>query len=186
MKKILAFAVVAIMTLSASAQNWYVGGSLGVGKVTVGTDDDKTSTTAISVIPEVGYNFNENWAAGTSIGVTHTSNDGVKYTAFEIAPYVRYTYFRASIVSLFVDGGVGFSTGKAKYGDVSSESTTTFEVGFKPGVALTINENFGFVAHVGFLGYKGANDAAKSVGRPESWGLNLDGNDLSIGFYYNF
>ena len=186
MKKFLAFAAVAIMALSASAQNWYVGGSLGVGKVTVGTDDDKESTTAIAILPEVGYNFNEKWAVGTSIGVTHTSNDGLKYTAFEIAPYARFTYFRASIVSLFVDGGVGFSTGKAKYGDVSSKSANTFEIGFKPGVALTVNENFGFVAHFGLLGYQRANNAAKDAGQPESWGLDLSGNNLSFGFYYNF
>lgn len=190
MKKILAFVAVAIMTLSASAQNWYVGGSLGVGKVTTGDGDDKVSTTAVSVLPEVGYNLNENWAVGTTIGVTHTSTEGHKYTAFGIAPYARYTYFRADIVSLFVDGGFGFSTGKNKYKDddveISSKSTNTFEIGFKPGVALTVNEKFGFVAHVGFLGYRGANKAAKAAGEPEAWGLSLKGDDLSIGFYYNF
>ncbi len=39
------------------------------------------------------------------------------------------------------------------------------------------------MAHVGFLGYRGGNDAS---GYPDQGGIMLKGNDLSFGFYYNF
>ena len=102
------------------------------------------------------------------------------------APYALYTFFRVGFVSLFCDGGVDLGFGKAKVGDESSDTAVSYGIGIKPGVCLTVNEKFGFVAHVGFLGYNGANNAAKDAGYPTKAGFNLDGNDLSFGFYYNF
>lgn len=199
MKKFFTLAVVAVMALGASAQNWYVGGSLGFNKTTTTsyTEDDeieiatKSKTTTISIAPEIGYNFNETWAAGATIGFSHISNKPYKTTTFEIAPYARYTYFRAGVISLFVDGGVSFATGKTKVdlgdeAEASSKSISTYGIGLKPGVAFNVSEKFGFIAHMGFLGYEGANKAAKNAGIPEKVGLSLTGDDLSFGFYYNF
>ena len=51
---------------------------------------------------------------------------------------------------------------------------------------LNVSKNVSLIAHIGFLGYQGANDEAKSAGQPEYFGIGLNGNDISIGFYYNF
>ncbi|MDE6378318.1 MAG: porin family protein [Duncaniella sp.] len=182
MKKFLALAAAAVIALGASAQNWYLGGSVVVGQEKV----DGEKTTQINFMPEVGYNLSETLAIGTTVGVDYVKFDEVKSTLVNFNPYVRYTFLRAGIASFFCDGGVDLGFGKTKVADYSSDTAVTYGIGFKPGVALTVSEKFGFVAHVGFLGYKGANDAAKEAGKPEVYGLSLNGNNLSIGFYYNF
>lgn len=42
------------------------------------------------------------------------------------------------------------------------------------------------MAHIGELGYWGANDAGKAAGLTSHWGLNFSTLNLNIGFYYNF
>ncbi len=50
-------------------------------------------------------------------------------------------------------------------------------------MSLTV---FSLVAHVGFLGYQSGNRPAKRNGTPENWGLDLNSNNLMLGFYYHF
>lgn len=171
MKKIFLLAVVAIMAISASAQNWYLGGSIGFNHVKV--DDEKTSN--FTIAPEVGYNLNSNWAIGAALDYTWEKDS---YNVFTIQPYARYSFFRTenNLLSLFVDGGFGLGFISPDEGD----STTVWSIGLKPGLALNVTEKFSFVAHVGFFGYEDYKEAGKHTG------LGLDFNKLSFGFYYNF
>ncbi len=171
MKKILFLAVMAVMAISASAQNLYLGGSLGYNHTK--TDDVKTDNFIIA--PEVGYNFNETFAVGGLLSYTWEKDN---YSMFTIEPYARYTYFRSenNLISLFVDGGFGLGFISPDEGD----STTVWNIGFKPGLSLNVTEKFSFVAHVGFFGYEDFKEAGKHTG------LGIDCNKLSFGFYYNF
>ena len=64
MKKFLMTLVAAFaVAMSANAQV-YVGGGFGIN----GVDNGNTTVTTYKFIPEVGYNFNENWAAGVAFG----------------------------------------------------------------------------------------------------------------------
>ena len=63
MKKIFAIALVAMMTMTANAQV-YVGG--GIGFASESYDGD--SETVWSIMPEIGYNLNEDWAVGVVVG----------------------------------------------------------------------------------------------------------------------
>ena len=63
MKKIFAVALVAMMTMTVNAQV-YVGG--GVGFQT--TSQDGNSETFFKLVPEIGYNLDENWAVGIAVG----------------------------------------------------------------------------------------------------------------------
>lgn len=175
MKKILLLAVVAVMAVSASAKNWYLGGSLGYSHEEQEIEGEKLKGDVFSIAPELGYNLNENWAVGASLNYTWVKD---AYNMFAINPYARYTYFRTenNLVNLFVDGGFGIGYQKPDEGD----STTVWNIGFKPGIALNVTEKFSFVAHVGFLGYADNKAAGKT------YGVSLDGSDLSFGFYYNF
>lgn len=107
---------------------------------------------------------------------------------FEFNPYARFTYFRTSnnLVQLFIDGGVGVGLGSVDYGDDDSDTAVTWNVGFRPGVAFNFTDKFSVVAHVGFLGYQGANNAAFDAGYPRKGGISFDTRDLTLGFYYNF
>ena len=65
MKKILLLAVVMFASLNASAQ-FYAGGSIGFGSVKpVGGGD---SEFVFKILPEVGYQINDQWAAGAVLG----------------------------------------------------------------------------------------------------------------------
>lgn len=169
MKKVFITLVATIMAVSASAQV-YVGGGIGLGSTKVGDGDSQTT---YKFVPEVGYNFDKNWAAGIAFG--WEGNDDT--TTFMINPYARYTFVHSKFVNVFFDTTVGYAHNNAGKG------TDSYEFGFKPGVAVNLNSNFSFVAHVGFLGYRQTEyDKLKT----KSWGVNLEGNDVVFGLYYNF
>ena len=119
MKKIFALALVAMMGLTANAQG-YVGGSLGFASESY----DGNSETVWSIMPEIGYNLNEDWAVGLVVGYGEgkdkTKVDGRTYTdkvkTFAISPYVRYTPVKLDKVNIFIDGGFGYQN--IKWGDV--------------------------------------------------------------------
>lgn len=187
MKKILALAVVALAsTLAANAGDGFIGGRLGF----MHTETSEVSTNQFSIMPEIGYNFNNKWAIGTTIGYdyTHWCGSDVDLHMFEFNPYARFSYFRTSnnLVQLFVDGGVGIGLGSVNYDGDEIDTAVTWNIGFRPGIALNVTKNFSVVAHVGFIGYEGANNAAFSIGCERRGGISFDTNDLTLGFYYNF
>lgn len=169
----------AVIAVSASAQ-LYVGGSVKAWR------DGTEHVTTAAILPEIGYNLSDQWAVGTVIGWDHSHASDFNSNLFKVEPYARFTYLKSGIVGLFIDGGVDLGFGKTKENGESSDTAVTWGLGLKPGISLALTENFSFVAHFGFLGYKGANDAAKVAGHPDEWGLNFSGNDLKIGFYYTF
>lgn len=179
MKKYLLTAVLGLAGLAASAQA-YVGGTVGAWR------DNSEKMTQIAIMPEVGYNLNNKFAVGTTIGWEYRHKTDINTNLFQFNPYARYTFFKSGIVGIFCDGTVGFGVGKTSYKDYDSDTACTWQIGFKPGVSLALSDRFSVVAHLGLIGYKGANDAAKASGYHEEWGLHLTGNDLSFGFYYNF
>lgn len=187
MKKFITTLLLAVAALgTAHAEGWWVGGNVGFMH-----ESSKAGTTnEFSLRPEVGYNFNEKWAVGGNIGYTYRNYAGqdINYNSFEIAPFARFTYYRTSnnLVQLFIDGGVNLGIGSTSYGDKDSDTACTYGIGIKPGVAFNITDHFTIAAHLGFLGYEGANDAAKDRGAKERGGINFDSRNLSLGFYYCF
>ena len=181
MKKVMMTLVAALMTVAASAQV-YVGGSLGIGSVKLGANDAKTS---FKIVPEIGYNINDEWAVGLAIGYQQGEcklgkADYLQETEmklFGVNPYVRNTFLRTKYVNVFVDGGLTYQTVK----DFGSD----FQIGLKPGVAVNFNDKLSFVAHIGFIGYetfspKGDGKSSNTVG------VDLDGNNITFGLYWNF
>lgn len=184
MKKFLTVIAASLLSLGAFAaetDNFYVGGSIGV------LHNSTTDVTTAKILPEIGYNLNKAWAVGTVIGYSYVGNSHVGNHSFEFDPYARFTYYKNGIVSLFVDGGIDLSLGstKVKHGG-DSDTSATVGIGFKPGIALNLNERFSIVAHTGLIGYTYANDAAKSAGKFSGGGLDLYNAPLTFGLYYNF
>ncbi|WP_294619467.1 outer membrane beta-barrel protein [uncultured Bacteroides sp.] len=170
MKKFVILLFVAMAALSVKAQV-YVGGTVSLWH------NDDADATAFTLNPEVGYNLNEKLAVGGILTFAHSKLDEGKYNAFGIAPYLRYSYYENKIVRLFVDGGLGFSTQKVK----GFDAVNGFEIGFKPGIAIKLNDKFSLVAKCGFLGYR---DDYMNVG--SGYGFNFKSEDLSFGFHYEF
>ena len=180
MKKIFAVALVAMMSMAANAQT-YVGGGIGFET----SSQDGNSETFFKIMPEIGYNLNENWAIGVAVGYgenkTKVNNVTAKVKVFEIAPYARYTFVKFDKVNLFIDGAVDYT-----HTDYAGAKNNTFGVGLKPGVAVNLNDKLSFVAHVGFLGYQNSKDDYDGAKAVNTFGVSVDGSNLNFGVYYNF
>ena len=181
MKKLLLMVVICMTTLTAGAQEIFVGGGISMWR---DTDIDEMS---FSISPEIGYEYNEKWAFGGEFIFSHDHrilgiDDNVYITesmnSFAIAPYARFTYYRNKSLRLFLDMGFGISNWKAKH----SSSETGFEIGVKPGLAFSLNDHFSLVAKVGFAGYRDEYLGSKNNG----FGVDLEGNNLSFGIEYAF
>ena len=121
MKKIFMTLAAAFVAVSMNAQV-YVGGSLGFASVSPEVGDGETTFT---LLPEIGYQFSEDWAVGVQVGYASDKVMGVGYvgdlsqwvavgpseSAFIFAPYARYTALKYKCVNLFFDGGIGFVSG---------------------------------------------------------------------------
>ncbi|MBQ9231280.1 MAG: porin family protein [Prevotella sp.] len=184
MKKIMMTLVAVAMATTMNAQA-YIGGGIGFQT----TSQGDVTNTVIKLIPEVGYNLDANWAVGIALGYGHTKNSvevngvetSVKADVFAISPYARYTFAKFDKVNLFVDGGLSYTHTKA-----GNDKNNTFAIGFKPGVAVNLNDKLSFVAHVGFLGYQNSKDDYDGAEAANTFGLDLDGSSLTFGLYYNF
>lgn len=180
MKKLFSLIAVAFVAMSVNAQV-YVGGSLGIDAWSSQKNAGDRSETTFIILPEVGYNLNDEWAVGTVIGyVSDKWNhiNGISESAFTFNPYARYTYLKAGKVSLFVDGGVEFTTAsKADWNDLA--------IGLKPGLAVSLSDNISFVSHLGFIGYDVLNPDGDD-NNTSKFGLDLNGNNLTFGLYFNF
>lgn len=170
-------AVAVAATMNAQV---YVGGGVGVAT----SSYDGNSTTVWSIIPEVGYNLDENWAVGITVGYGESkvkvSGVSEKVKNFKVAPYARYTFVKFDHVNLFVDGTVGYL-----HENYAGTKTNTFGVGLKPGVAVNLNDKLSFVSHIGFLGWDQLNPDGDD-NNISKFGLNLDATNITFGLYYNF
>jgi len=180
MKKLFSLIAVAFVAMSVNAQV-YVGGSLGINAWSSQKNAGDRSETTFTILPEVGYNLNDEWAVGTVIGYVSdkwAGVNGISESAFTFNPYARYTYLKAGKVSLFVDGGVDFTTAsKADWNELA--------IGLKPGLAVSLSDNISFVSHLGFIGYDVYNPDGDD-NNTSKFGLDLNGNNLTFGLYFNF
>ena len=174
MKKFLFTLAAAFVTLTASAQV-YVGGEVGFWRNWA----DGANETTFKVLPEVGYNLSEDWAIGTQIGYQYN-----QVNAFVVTPYARWTFAKFDAVSLFLDGGFEFGTYKASGDGVKDDSHNAWGIGIKPGVKVDLTDKLSFIAHAGFFGYRDADDL--EIFGKNGFGVDVDGNALQFGLYYNF
>ncbi len=164
MKKIFASLAAVLVSVAMSAQI-YVGGGLNF------SDKYNGGEAGIKLSPEVGYVLNENLAIGGVLDFEVADFGAFDEFNLDIAPYARYTFYKAGNFSIFADGSVDFN-----YNGGASEFTWK-GVFVKPGVSYAINEKFSLAAHMGQIGYddiKGAFEVA-----PNS-------KELKFSLYYNF
>ncbi len=189
MKKIFALALLAVSAVGAvqaeeitiDTNKIYVGGAVGFWR------DITNHSTQVAIKPEIGYKLNPKYYVGASLGWYHNySGQDVSYNMFNIAPYVRYNFYQNNKVRVFVDGTVEVGLGRTGYEGGHSDLAATYGIGFRPGVSLDLNKHFTLTARVGFLGYEGANKAARNGGAHSGFGFGVDANDINFGFSYTF
>ena len=167
-------AIVAFVSIAARAQDFYLAGKASLWR------NDDLDFTSFQSAPEFGVNLDENWAIGGELVYNHAKGNEGKVNSFAIAPYARYTYYNNGNLSLFFEGGFGYSSSKI---DGADKSTDGWQIGIKPGVALSLNDNFSILAKVGFIGY---NDDYMYQKELNGFGVDLNGTNLSFGIVYKF
>ena len=173
MKKIVMTIMAVVAAVSVNAQV-YVGGGVGVANAS----DDNDDVTVFKFVPEVGYTFNDDWAAGVAFGWEGSTKGGAK--TFSVNPYARFTVVKGKVVSAFIDGGVGYEHTYNAGFDIDE-----FSVGLKPGVAVNLSDHVSFVTHIGFIGYNNEKNN-KTNTKLNTWGVDLDGRNIVFGLYFNF
>lgn len=173
MKKIFMTLVAAVIAVSASAQV-YVGGGVGVSAI----DADGFDVTSYKLVPEIGYNLDNDWAVGIAFGWEGATKGAPK--TIEVNPYARYTFVHSKLVNVFVDGGVAY-----KHAYNANNDEDLFSIGFKPGISVNLSDKLSFVTHVGFLGWEQDKDNAADT-KVSAWSAGLEGNNITFGLYYNF
>lgn len=136
--------------------------------------------------------------AGSAVLDVVSSSDGpeIKLNAFRVAPYVRYTFMKAGNFDFFVEGGVSYTNIKAKnlsrivrmLPEDSDPTINAFEIAVRPGISFNLSDNAQIVAKIGALGYQNAKLDMGLGFKPSlnRFGLEVDGDDLSLGFNYQF
>ena len=179
MKKLLLLSIFAMASVAASAQ-LYFGGQVGFAR------NATDNITSLVIAPEVGYDFNDDWAFGGVLDYEYGHSKGLDLNIFEISPYARYKFAKLDKDKLkfFVDCGIGFGVQKA----TDYDTGFVYHIGFRPGVVYSFNEHWSVLAHLGQLGWEGATDKASGTyGRKNQFTWNIfDWNDLRLGFYYAF
>ena len=165
--------VAAVLAIGVNAQV-YLGGGIGFANY----DDGDDNVTSYKFLPEVGYSFNKDWAAGVAFGWSGLNKGNVKQ--FTVNPYARFTFVNGKMVSVFVDGGVGYT-----HTYNAGRDNDQLNIGLKPGVAVNLGDHLSFVTHVGFIGYSHEkNNVTKD--KTNGWGVDIDGNNIVFGLYYSF
>ena len=177
MKKIMLSLAMALVSVCASAQV-YIGGTAGISSNKIGDGDSKT---AYKLIPEIGYQFNNQWEAGIEVGIQKGEVCKLSAvgdaTTFTIAPYVRYTAVETKLIDFFFEGTIG-------YGSVSKGGGDIYEVGIKPGLAVKLSNHVDFITKVGFLGYRGY--SPEHGESSSTFGVDVDATNISFGAIYKF
>lgn len=166
MKKLIFTLAIVLGVATVSAQEvgqMWVGGSVGFSSSKTKLFGESVTTTSFTIMPEFGYVLQDNLGIGINLGYIHTKEGDAKSDAFKVAPFVRYSFLKGNIGGLFVDGGVAYIHSKVSTEvedeyyeriDVVDVKTDTYEVGFRPGVAINVSSKVALTAKFGFLGYQ--------------------------------
>ena len=167
-----------------------------------GTTVEGPKTTMFEIGPGIEFFFSDKMAFGGEINfsteqeVDSDPGNGLDETIAKtnmtaIAPFFSYYFINEDRFALFGKIGVGFGFGKNTYEAKAGSTTVTneeelssFEIAFKPGIAVHLSEKFGMTATIGELGYS----STKSVngGREDktsNYGLRLSPS-LGFGIYF--
>lgn len=164
-----------LTSIGANAQSkWSVGGELMMWR------NETTKNVKIKIAPSVMYEFNSMFDFGVSLSymIDQTDDTTTPHShdiSVSVSPFVRHYLFSDKILRLFCDYTAGYGyNGKAVI-------RNGFEVGVKPGIALSITDKISFITHLAFLGYR-----QDFCGLESGYGFKLNAEDISVGLIINY
>ena len=187
--RILVIAFLMTISFAASAQI-YVGGSIGGSYAKVESTNAKSWT--IDISPEVGYIFNENWAAGAritygksvqEINSQYLDKKTTNISLFSINPYAVYAPLKFKNFAVCAEMGASF-TPKS-----SGRNYSLYSLYVTPLLTYTVNDHIILKTGLDFAKLSVSGDTNGTF----KFGVSAGGDDvlsisdnLSIGFVYRF
>lgn len=180
MKKIILLCLVALATVTASAQ-FYVGGTLGASYDKTKYGDESVKQCLYMLSPEFGYNIDPSIAIGASMTFGYGDNDDDEQKLYEIAPYVRATFAKAKSVKFFAEGTLFLSHSKLSL-FAQDISYNTYGAALRPGFMVNVGSNINIVGKATMLQYSRTDDSDVDMRR---WTVGIP-NSFTIGILVDF
>ena len=180
-----------LMTISfAASAQVYVGGSIGGSYAKAESTNAKSW--AIDISPEVGYIFNENWAAGVyisygksvqEINSEYLDNKTTNVSLFTINPYAVYAPIKFHNFAVCAEMGASYTPklSGAKYSMYSAYITPLLTYSFNDHIILKTGLDFAKLSVSGDT--NGTFKFGVSAGADDVLSVS---DNFSIGFVYRF
>ena len=187
--RLLVIAFLMTLSFAASAQI-YVGGSIGgsYGKA----ESTNAKSWAIDISPEVGYAFNENWAAGARISYgksvqeinsQYLDKKTTDVSLFTINPYAVYAPIKFHNFAVCAEIGASLTP------KLSGAEYSIYSVYVTPLLTYSVNDHIILKTGLDFAKLSVAGDTngtfkfGVSAGGDDAFNIT---DDFSIGFVYRF
>ena len=187
--RILVIAFLMTISFAASAQI-YVGGSIGGSYAKVESTNAKSW--AIDISPEVGYIFNETWAAGAritygksvqEINSQYLDKKTTNISLFSINPYAVYAPLKFKNFAVCAEMGASFTP------KLSGANYSLYSIYVTPLLTYSVNDHIILKTGLDFAKLSVSGDTNGTFKFGVSAGgenaLNI-ADDFSIGFVYKF
>lgn len=185
---VFAFALVA--TASSQEGTKWIGGTVNISSETQG-DYTSSSTT---LMPEFGYNLDNNWAIGARLGFSTTSEDEAggtdKSTTTSVIPFARYNFSNFGNFRVFGQGELPLNFYGGENPDGSSKGdSNSIGLRVRPGISYAFNESWGFnmLMPSVFSFTSGSNNSSSfKFGVNDGYTVQSYLLSTSVGFVYKF
>ena len=188
-KRILLISFLFTLSYAASAQI-YVGGSIGGSYAKAESTNAKSWT--IDISPEVGYIFNENWAAGVyisygksvqEINSEYLDNKTTNVSLFTINPYAVYAPIKFHNFAVCAEMGASYTP------KLSGANYSFYSLYVTPLLTYSVNDHIRLKTGLDFAKLSVSGDTNGTF----KFGVSAGGDnainitdDFSIGFVYKF
>ena len=187
--RLLVIAFLMTISLAASAQI-YVGGSIGGSYAKAESTNAKSW--AINISPEVGYIFNENWAAGAritygksvqEINSQYLDKKATNVSLFIINPYAVYAPIKFHNFAVCAEIGASYTP------KLSEANYSMYSAYITPLLTYSVNDHIILKTGLDFAKFSVSGDTngtfkfGASVGADDVLSIS---DNFSIGFVYRF
>ncbi len=192
-KAIFTFSLILLTTIAGysqkSVEGFSKGSTLVSGQFSFSSESKgKSTTTAFEFSPSLGYFISNNIAIGFQLGVTNnqSSFSGTslsKTTGFTGGVYARYYTNPTNKFSVFGSAGLNFGSTNNK---TDSLKTTSYSLGFAPGISYFLSNHFAIETTIGSLGFSSSKPDSEGADATNSINFGLNLSTVSFGLIYKF
>lgn len=152
------------------------------------SDPSGNKASSFSLMPGIGYQFNNNWTVGLAGGVSTMKTEfGLlenKLTGYAVGPFIRYTKTLTGPFAFFTQLDAQYMSTTNKPAGGGEVKTTGFEVGITPAIGINVYKGLALNFSFGNLNY--ATEKTKGTQNKNSgFGFNF-GSQAHIGISKNF